>query len=113
MIPPPRTNFLQSVSEAASVAGLYQQAQAKSENTMTKPNDQYHILIDNRPHRWPEPTITGGQLKQLAGVNSNAYDVWQDVAGPEDILVNDADSVDLTTPGTERFFTGKKTTTEG
>jgi len=73
----------------------------------------YQIIIDNRPHRWPDPTITGEQIIQLAGVDSETYDVWQDIAGPEDILVNMIDMVDLTKHGAERFFTGKKTTTEG
>lgn len=85
---------------------------------MTKPEDTghkngYQILIDNRPHRWPEPAISGAQLKKLAGVDPASYDVWQDVPGPEDIQIGDGDSVDLTRPGAERFFTGKKTTTEG
>lgn len=85
---------------------------------MTKPDDPgtkngYQITIDNRPHRWPNPAITGLQLKQLSGVDVASFDVWQDVAGPEDLLINDADVVDLAKPGAERFFTGKKTTTEG
>ena len=75
--------------------------------------DGYQIIIDNRPHRWPDPAITGAQLKDLAGVDPASFDVWQDVRGPEDKLINDTDTVDLTSPGAERFFTGKKTTTEG
>ena len=80
--------------------------------TEKKPK-QYQILVDQKPHKWPDPTITGGQIKQLAGVNPAEYDAWQDVAGPEDLLLADDDVVDLTKPGAERFFTGKKTTTEG
>lgn len=85
---------------------------------MTKLDDPgtkngYQIIIDNRPDRWPDPTISGAQLKHLAGVDAASFDVWQDVAGPEDVLINDKDTVDLTKPGAERFFTGKKTTTEG
>jgi hypothetical protein len=33
--------------------------------------------------------------------------------GPEDNPVGDSDHVDLTGRGVERFFTGKKTSTEG
>lgn len=85
---------------------------------MTKPEDTgakdgYQIIIDNRPHRWPDPSITGAQLKELAGVDAASFDVWQDVPGPEDVPVGDTDAVDLAKPGAERFFTGKKTTTEG
>lgn len=85
---------------------------------MTKPEgpggkDGYQIIIDNRPHRWPDPAITGTQIKELAGVDSASFDAWQDVPGPEDLPISDTDTVDLTKPGTERFFTGKTTTTEG
>lgn len=78
-----------------------------------KKDRKYQILVDQRPHKWDQPSITGAQIKQLAGVNPAEYDAWQDVAGPEDIPIGDADEVDLTKPGAERFFTGKKTTTEG
>jgi hypothetical protein len=35
------------------------------------------------------------------------------VPGPEDELIDDDKKVDLSRPGVEKFFTGKKTTTEG
>lgn len=73
----------------------------------------FQIIIDQKPHKWDEPYITGLDIKKLAGVDPAAYDAWQDVPGPEDILIGDDITVDLTKPGTERFFTGKKTTTEG
>lgn len=72
----------------------------------------FKIIIDHTPHDWAEPTITGAQLKELAGVDAS-YGVWQDLPGPEDPPVEDGQSVDLGEPGVERFFTGKKTTTEG
>lgn len=73
----------------------------------------YKIIVDRRPHDWPEPVITGAQIKQLAGVEQATFDAWQDVPGPEDKLIADAEQVDLRSPPVERFFTGKKTTTEG
>lgn len=73
----------------------------------------FKIIVDQKRHNWAEPFITGLEVKNLAGVDPAAYDAWQDVRGPEDILLGDDDRVDLRTPGTERFFTGKKTTTEG
>lgn len=78
-----------------------------------KPEKSYHIIVDQRPHDWPAPFITGAQIKQLAGVDPTTYDAWQHMHGPEDRLIADAEHADLTQPGTERFFTGKKTTTEG
>lgn len=73
----------------------------------------YKIIVDQKPHDWPKTTITGLEIKSLAGVDRAAYDAWQDVRGPEDRLVMDDDQIDVTEKGTERFFTGKKTTTEG
>ncbi|MBS0155184.1 MAG: multiubiquitin domain-containing protein [Nitrospira sp.] len=78
-----------------------------------KKNDSFEIIVDQKPHKWHEPFITGLQIKKLAGVDPAAYDAWQDVRGPEDVLLSDDTKVDLRKPGVERFFTGKKTTTEG
>ena len=74
--------------------------------------DVYKLIVDTHPHTWPKPTITGSEIKQIAGVDSS-YGVWQEVPGPNDPPVGDNQSVDLSRPGVERFFTGKKTTTEG
>lgn len=73
----------------------------------------YKIIVDRKPHDWPDPFITGAQIKRIAGVDQTTYDAWQDVPGPEDLLIADDTKVDLTPPRVERFFTGKKTTTEG
>lgn len=81
--------------------------------TETGRRPHYRIIVDRKPHDWPEPVITGAQIKRLAGVDQAAYDAWQDVPGPEDLLISDDRTVDLTPPRVERFFTGKKTTTEG
>lgn len=78
-----------------------------------KPQKVYHILIDHKPHDWTNPVITGAGIKQLAGVDQQTFEVWQDVPGPDDSLIGDNDNVDLTENGTEKFFTIKKTTTEG
>jgi hypothetical protein len=73
----------------------------------------FNILVDQNRHEWPNPVITGLEIKRLAKVDAATYDAWQDVPGPEDLLIKDDGKVDLTKPGTEKFFTGKKTTTEG
>jgi len=84
--------------------------------TMTadqKRPETFKIIVDHKPHDWPNPYITGLDIKKLAGVDPATYDAWQDVAGPEDLLIKDHDKIDLTGKGNEKFFTGKKTTTEG
>ena len=78
-----------------------------------KPEKTYKILIDHKPHEWPNPVITGADIKQLAGVDQSAFEAWQDVPGPEDLLIDNTDEVDLTKPGNEKFFVIKKSTTEG
>ena len=72
----------------------------------------FKLIIDTHPFTWPNSTITGTEIKQLASVDPS-YGVWQEVPGPNDPPVGDNQQVDLTRPGVERFFTGKKTTTEG
>lgn len=76
-------------------------------------DEEYRILVDRKPHVWAQPFITGAQIKQLASVDNEKFEAWLDVPGPEDQPVGDAESIDLRSPGVERFFTGKKTTTEG
>jgi hypothetical protein len=73
---------------------------------------RYKLIVDQRPYEWPEKFITGSQIKTLGGVDQG-YGVWQQVPGPNDPEIGDDQKVDLSQPGTERFFTGKKTTTEG
>lgn len=73
----------------------------------------FKIIVDQKPHDWPKPVITGLEIKRLAAVDPTKYDAWQDVRGPDDLLIKDDQEVNLTPNGTERFFTGKKTTTEG
>lgn len=75
--------------------------------------DDFEIIVDQKRHKWPKPFITGLEIKRLAGVDPKTYDAWLDVRGPEDELIKDDQKVDLTKKGVEKFFTGKKTTTEG
>jgi hypothetical protein len=77
-----------------------------------KPAKEFKISVDQRQHDWPRPTITGRELKLLAGVDLS-YGVWQQLPGPDDPEIADDQEVDVSVPGKEKFFTGKKTTTEG
>lgn len=78
-----------------------------------KKDEVFKIIVDRKPHDWPNPFISGADIKRLAGVDQAAFDAWQDVPGPEDLLIKDDQKVDLRGRPVERFFTGKKTTTEG
>lgn len=72
----------------------------------------FKLVIDTQHFDWQQPTITGTQIKQLVGVDP-AYGVWQEIPGPNDPPIGDNQVVPLNEHGENRFFTGKKTTTEG
>ena len=74
----------------------------------------FFFTLDGRKLEWAASAISGRQLKDLAGINDPlTYEVWQEVRGSDDRAIGDRAFVSLDSPGTERFFTGKKTTTEG
>ena len=84
----------------------------QGDDQIHKPS-KYNIVVDQKPHDWPKPFITGAEIKVLARVDGATFDAWQDVPGPEDELVEDTRKVDLTKGGIKKFYTIKKTTTEG
>ena len=69
--------------------------------------------MDQKPHDWTKPFITGAEIKVLARVDGATFDAWLDVPGPEDELIEDTTEVDVTKGSTKKFYTIKKTTTEG
>jgi hypothetical protein len=72
------------------------------------------VIIDQKPFDWTEQFITGAQIKQLASVDPS-YGVWLELPGNEDDPpIADNQTFDLYDhQGIAKFFTGKKTTTEG
>jgi len=82
--------------------------------TDSKKQKPFKIILDQKQYKWDDALITGLQLKNLAGVDPAAYHVWQEITGPgEDLLIEDAQQVNLSDSGVERFFTGRCSTTEG
>lgn len=74
----------------------------------------FKFTIDDRQLEWGKPTISGRVLKTLAGVPADTYDVYLEVRGSgQDVLIRDADLIDLGKPGIERFITLIRDTTEG
>jgi hypothetical protein len=78
-----------------------------------KSDRAFFFTLDNRKWEWPVSKISGRKLKDLAGVDSQSFEVWQEIRGGEDQEIPDSGFVSLDPEGTERFFTGKKATTEG
>lgn len=74
----------------------------------------FKFTIDDRQLEWGKPSISGRVLKSLAGVPADTYDVYLEVrGGGQDVLIRDADLIDLGKPGIERFITLIRDTTEG
>lgn len=73
----------------------------------------FRFTLDEREFIWGDALITGSTLKKLAGVENSAYDVWQEMHKADDRKIGDGDKADLGEKGVERFFTAKRTTTEG
>lgn len=78
-----------------------------------KSDRSFRFVLDGRKFEWGLPFITGLQLKRLAGVDPNSYGVWLSQRVGDDRLIGNKEKVDLQSDGTERFFTGIDTTTEG
>ncbi|ODT86214.1 MAG: hypothetical protein ABS69_00205 [Nitrosomonadales bacterium SCN 54-20] len=77
-------------------------------------NDRsFRFELDGRIFEWGGRCISGITLKKLAKVDPATYGVWLEVRGAEDRPISDADQVDLSAVGIERFFTGIMQTTEG
>jgi hypothetical protein len=72
----------------------------------------FKFTIDNREFEWGKPLISGLMVRRLAGVGSD-YALYLEVRGGQDREIGDADIVDLSKPGIERFITVIRETTEG
>ena len=72
----------------------------------------FKFTIDNREFEWGKPLISGLMVRRLAGVGSD-YALYLEVRGGQDREIGDADIVDLSKPGIERFITVISETTEG
>lgn len=73
----------------------------------------YRFEIDGRRHEWPANTITREVLLALAGQDPNSFSVWQELRNSPDKEVVAGHPANLTTDGTERFYTVITHTTEG
>lgn len=77
-----------------------------------KADATYRFILDSEEKVW-KTVVSGRVLKILAGVDPARHDIYQEIRGGEDLLIRDADLVDLTKKGVERFFTAIAQTTEG
>ncbi len=65
----------------------------------------FRFFLDERALDWGAAYISGGTIKRLANVPAESTDVWLDIAGGADRVIEDGELVDLAEPSTERFIT--------
>lgn len=68
-----------------------------------KSDRSFRFYIDGQAQDWGAQRISGRTLKQLAGVDSQKYDIFLVVPGDDDELIEDRDLFDLARPGVEHF----------
>jgi hypothetical protein len=60
------------------------------------PGEKLTLVIDGKQYRAPTRKMTGAQLRRLAEPNIGPdYDLWQEVPGGEDNLVDDKERITL------------------
>ncbi|HMG47889.1 MAG TPA: multiubiquitin domain-containing protein [Allosphingosinicella sp.] len=74
---------------------------------------EFELQVNRKPYKWPDASVTGAEIKTLAGSPPD-FVVNQIVDGPgEDPEISDNQPVDLSKPGIEKFVTRKPKTTPG
>ena len=73
---------------------------------MTATQKRYKFRVNDKEFEWDQPTITGGQIRQLAEIPPG-YQLFLEVHGEkqEDQLIGDNDVVNLAAPGIEKLYT--------
>jgi hypothetical protein len=65
---------------------------------------KYQLFVDNEKYLWDESTITGAQLRVLAGIPDSAQ-VFQKIPGKPDLEITNTTVVDLTKHDQTKFST--------
>lgn len=67
------------------------------------PSNQPELFIDNNKYEWGQDTITGIQIRELAGIPESA-EIFQKVPGKPDREITDTTVINLKDhPGPEHF----------
>ena len=73
---------------------------------MTKSDgDKFKLFVNDVKYEVEQRYITGAQIKALAGVDLS-FELFLEEPGADrpDRKINDSDSVDLSAPGVEKFY---------
>jgi hypothetical protein len=68
----------------------------------------FRLNINEQPREWGKQTITGRQLKQLAGLDPADHEIFYTVIGGEDRPIGDNETFNLGAAEVERFATRRR-----
>ncbi len=73
---------------------------------MTKTDGKFKFFVNDAKFEVEQKLVTGSQIKSLAGVDLN-FELFLEEPGENrpDHKINDSDSIDLSAPGVEKFYT--------
>jgi len=96
-----------------------QKKQDNSENLVKetvngpKTKKKYHFMIENTPYEWDQQFITGLEIRGVGpGIPEN-MDLFIKVAGKPGRLVTKGESIDLSSPGIEKFYSQESSSDAG
>lgn len=75
----------------------------KKKSSRDSEQETYKIWVNDKEFNFPKSTITGAEIKQLAEVDNQDFDVWQDAPNQESILIDDKKEVSLAQSTRARF----------
>jgi len=67
--------------------------------------EQLQFMVNDKIFSWPEQFITGKQIREIAGIDSDDKIYLDNVKPYIDKLIKDDDEVDLARPSIEHFYT--------
>jgi hypothetical protein len=70
----------------------------------------FKFTVDGRPYESDDPTLTGQQIKRLAGVDASFGLFLEGHGHHPDQPIADTEKVDLRAPGKEHFFSAPPAT---
>jgi len=73
---------------------------------MSKANGKFKFFVNDAKFEVDQKSMTGAQIKALAGVDLS-FELFLEEPGADrpDRKINDSDSIDLSAPGVEKFYT--------
>ena len=70
------------------------------------PGNKPELFVDNEPYQWPESSITGAQIRQLASLPADV-NLFMKVPGHPDKPVADTDRISLDPHGEPKRFSSQ------